>query len=442
MTGSYHYLIEPLLGSALLGLAGGLMGGFILVRRLSLLGDTIAHAVLPGVVIGFAWQMEKTASGLFVGALVAGLLAALLTGAIRQTTILKEDTAQGILLGGFYAVGILLLRLVQNAGTGGSTGIEGFLFGQAAALTRADVYVIATVTLAAVLLVVVFYRTLLVVSFDAVFAAAIGWSPRLWQSLILFLLALAVVVSLQAVGAVLAPALLIIPPATAALLTKRFPALLVLSSALGLLAGVGGCLLSLTRTGLATGPLIVLCSAACFAIAFMVAPQRGVLWQVLRHRGTRRRMLLEHGVKAVFQAWEDRDFAPDPIPVAAVRQRFSGSNWQLATSIRHMRQRGWLTHDGQPVTAGPPPPEPGLKLSPTGWQHASSVVRKHRLWELYLSHAAAIAPDHVHDDADTIEHILNDEQVTELMARLNHPHHDPHGRWIPQVDSPYPAPRP
>ena len=160
-----------LIGSILLGISCGLMGGFIVVRKMALFGDTLSHAVLPGVALGFLWDMEKDPVAIFIGATLAGLLGGAMVALIRQTTRLKEDTALGIVLASFFAVGICLLTRIQKM-PGNKGGLDEFLFGSAASIGRSDIILMAVVTSLAVLLVGLFYKEFLVTSFDAAFARA------------------------------------------------------------------------------------------------------------------------------------------------------------------------------------------------------------------------------------------------------------------------------
>ena len=135
-----------LLGSMLLGITCGLLGSFIVVRKMALVGDALSHAVLPGVAIGFLWNMSKDPVAIFIGATVAGLLGTVVVRLITDTTRLKDDTALGLVLATFFAVGICLLTMIQRLPTGNKSGIDKFLFGQAAAMGPGDIKLMAVVT--------------------------------------------------------------------------------------------------------------------------------------------------------------------------------------------------------------------------------------------------------------------------------------------------------
>ncbi|MEZ0389168.1 MAG: metal ABC transporter permease, partial [Verrucomicrobium sp.] len=163
-----------LAGCMLLGLNCGLLGGFIVVRRLSLVGDTLSHAVLPGVALGFMWNMTKDPVAILVGATLVGALAMLVVNVITRTTKLKQDTALGLVLSSFFAVGLCLVSIIQQLPTGNKSGLDKFFFGQAAAVSEGDLWLLSGTTLASLGFLVVCYRGLLTLSFHRGFGETLG----------------------------------------------------------------------------------------------------------------------------------------------------------------------------------------------------------------------------------------------------------------------------
>ena len=215
------------IGSVLLGISCGLLGCFIVVRKMALVGDTLSHAVLPGVAVGFLfsgvsasglfdWSFDvanitKNPALIFCGAVVAGVAGTFLVNTLKQTTKIKEDSALGLTLASFFAVGICLLTMIQDLPTGNKSGIDKFMFGQAAAIDEDDIRLMLAVTLLIVAVVFVFYKELLVTSFDAGFARSIALPSEWIHHGLMLLVAFAVVIALQAVGVVLVSAMLITP---------------------------------------------------------------------------------------------------------------------------------------------------------------------------------------------------------------------------------------
>ena len=247
-----------LIGAALLGAISGMLGAFAVLRRQSLLGDALSHAALPGVCLGFLIAGGRDLGSVMVGAFATGALAALVMMLIVRRTTLKTDAALGIVLSVFFAVGIVLLTVIQTQGGSGSLGLMTFLFGQAAAILRSDLWVMGGIGLVALLLVLAFWKEFKLVSFDAAFARAQGFPVTALEAVLTVMVALAIVVGLQLVGVVLMVALLIAPAAAARQWTNSLGGMVLLSAAIGAASGAGGALVSATTRGLATGPVIVL----------------------------------------------------------------------------------------------------------------------------------------------------------------------------------------
>ncbi|MCW5552493.1 MAG: metal ABC transporter permease [Verrucomicrobiae bacterium] len=410
------------LGSVLLGITCGLLGSFIVVRKMALVGDALSHAVLPGVALGFLWHTSKDPLAIFIGATVAGLLGTVVVGLVQQTTRLKEDTALGMVLATFFAVGVCLMTMIQRLPTGNKSGLEKFLFGQAAAIGPDDLQLMAVVTGLTLLAVFVLYKEFLVTSFDEGFARASGFPARVIHYTLMLLLAGAVVIALQAVGVVLVSAMLITPAAAAYLLTDRMNRMLWLSAGFGMLAGVAGAFFSFLGPSLPTGPFMVLGATAVFGGAFFFGPRHGLVTRWWRQRSRAQRVQRENTLKSVYHVLEGRQFQGEGVSLRELAERrretVEEARQQAAELCRHALAT--LHEEGNLIF-----------LTPAGWQLACAIVRNHRLWELYLTNAAQIAADHVHEDAERIEHVLGEEVVRELERRLDYATQDPHGRPIP-----------
>ena len=413
-----------LLGSMLLGITCGMLGSFIVVRKMALVGDALSHAVLPGVAIGFLWNMSKDPVAIFIGATVAGLLGTVVVRLITDTTRLKDDTALGLVLATFFAVGICLLTMIQRLPTGNKSGIDKFLFGQAAAMGPSDIKLMAVVTALTLVVILLFYKEFLVTSFDPGFARAAGLPAQAAHYALMLLLAFAIVIALQAVGVVLVSAMLITPAAAAYLLTDRLHHMLWLSSLFGLLAGALGSFVSFLGPNFPTGPFMVLAATSVFALAFLFGPRHGVINRWLRQRSRSARIQRENTLKSIYHVLEGRDFKGEGVSMRELAERRRETVEEAARQSASLRRHGLATlgEEGNLVF-----------LTPGGWQVACNIVRNHRLWELYLTHAAQIAPDHVHDDAEKIEHVLGDEVVRQIERRLEDATRDPHGRAIPSL---------
>jgi ABC-type Mn2+/Zn2+ transport system permease subunit/Mn-dependent DtxR family transcriptional regulator len=423
-------------GSLLLGVCCGLLGSFIVVRKMALVGDALSHAVLPGVALGFLWGMTKDPVAIFIGATLAGLLGTAVVGFIQHTTRLKEDTALGMVLAGFFAVGICLLTMMQRLPAGNKSGLDKFLFGQAAAIGAGDVQLMAVVTALTLAALAVFYKEFLVTSFDPGFARVCGFPVRLLHHALMLLLAFAVVIALQAVGVVLVSAMLITPAAAAYLLTDRMHRMLLLAAVFGMFAGVAGAFLSFLGNNLPTGPFMVLGASGVFGLAFLFGPRHGVVSRWWRQASRRQRTRRENTLKSVYHVLEARAFRGEGVTLTELAERRRETEEEIHQQVGELQRHRLATlhDDGQLVL-----------LTPEGWRRAAAIVRNHRLWELYLTQSANIAADHVHEDAEKIEHVLGEETVRQLERQLAFATRDPHGREIPgiaQIEEAVARPRP
>jgi manganese/zinc/iron transport system permease protein len=409
-----------LVGASLLGALGGAIGCFALLRRQSLLGDALAHAALPGVCIAFLLTGQKTPLPLFVGALGAGLAGALLILAVVRWSRIKEDSAIGIVLSVFFGLGIVLLTRIQKLPLGNQSGLDKFLFGQAATLVEEDLRLMAVLGTAVLALLALFYKELKLLTFDRAFGETLGLPMRRLEVLLTLLLVVVVVVGLQTVGVVLMVATLITPAAAARQWTDRLGMMLLLAGGLGAASGAVGAVASSQFERLPTGPVIVLAASVVLVVSLLLAPGRGIVWTALRERRVGGRIRRENVLKDLYLAGERGGGWERPV------------SWAYAMGERG-QTRGELQRSLQPLflralVADAPG---GLRLTEQGRAEAERVVRKHRLWEVYLTRRLDLPADHVHRDAEAMEHALSDQAVDDLEARLGFPAVDPHGRPIP-----------
>lgn len=289
-----YTLRNIVLGSALLGLVAGTLGSFSVLRRQSLIGDTVAHAALPGICAAFLLTGTRDTLGLLVGGGLSGLAASLLALAILRSSRLKEDAALGVTFSAFFGVGIALLTAIQQSGDAAQAGLEGFLFGQAAGLTAGDVTRFAVLGALALGAVALAHKELKVALFDPAFAAVQGWPVGGLTALSTALTVLAVMLGLQTVGVVLMAAMLIAPAVAARQWTRSLGAMLALAGVFGALSGGLGAGLSLAvGEGLPTGAVTVLTATALALGSLLLAPGRGLIAGLLHGRRVRARLLGE-----------------------------------------------------------------------------------------------------------------------------------------------------
>lgn len=272
-----------IIGAILLGIASGVLGCFAVLRQQSLLGDTLAHAALPGVCIGFLIAGTRDLGWIMAGALASSVVAALFVLVLTRRTRIKTDAALGSTLGITFAAGVVLLTYIQGQSNASQGGLDTFLFGQAAATLRSDLWLMGGVTLTAVALVLGCWKQFKLVTFDPQFAGSIGLPVALLEGVLTAMIALAVVVGLQMVGVVLMTSMVIAPAVAARQWVKRLEHMVVLAVAVGIFSGLAGALVSASARHLATGPLVVLAATAIVVVSILFARGRGVLWEKIRH---------------------------------------------------------------------------------------------------------------------------------------------------------------
>ncbi|WP_036714125.1 metal ABC transporter permease [Paenibacillus ehimensis] len=286
-----------LMGSMLLGLSSGVLGSFAYLRKQSLMGDALAHAALPGVCIAFMLTGSKSIFFFLLGAIVAGLAATFGIGYVTRNSRIKQDTALGIVLSVFFGLGIVLLTKIQHGGSGNQSGLDKFLFGQAASMVLSDVITMAVVALLLTMVCALLFKEFKLLSFDPGFAKGIGLPVAFLDQFMMFLIVVAVVVGIQAVGVVLMSALLITPAVSARYWTEKLGVMVALSGVFGALSGFFGTLLSGMANNMPTGPLTVLAATLFFVVSVLFAPCRGLLAKLLERIAVKRSVLNERELR-------------------------------------------------------------------------------------------------------------------------------------------------
>jgi len=395
-----------LLGSLLLGVTGGLLGSFALLRKRSLMGDALAHAALPGVVIAFLITGSKSIGPLLVGASISGIVGVLLVQAIVQKSRIKPDAALGLVLTVFFGAGIVLLTHVQRQPIGNQSGLDKFLFGQAASLVSEDLWVMGAISLTVLLFVVLFFKEFRLLCFDADYLTSLGFNAKRIDLLLMGLLVLAVMVGLQAVGVVLMAAMLITPAAAARFWTNRLNGMAIAAAIFGGISGVAGTFVSALAPRVPTGPVMVLTATFLFVVSAVAAPKRGLLAKWRLHQTNQQQVAEQHVLRACIELQEQH---PDLALCSfdELIQHVDDSPAHVRRTIKSLSKKKNVQITDNAVS-----------LTTKGQLEALHIVKTHRLWEHYLVHRARLRPDHVHRDADEMEHILSKRVLDELEKIL------------------------
>jgi ABC-type Mn2+/Zn2+ transport system permease subunit/Mn-dependent DtxR family transcriptional regulator len=413
----------------LVAVACAWVGCFLILQGLALLGDAISHTVLLGIVLAALVTGQAAGGAMFLAAAITGVVTALLIEGLHRATRIKEDAAMGIVFTSLFALGVLLLSLFAQRA---HLDAQHVLFGQlefvssgprvpgAARLPWAVVQMAGIVALLLAALVA-FYKQLLVVAFDPLLAQSLGVNPRAVRYAMLAMLSLTVVGAFSSVGAVLVVGMLITPAATAALLTSRLHHMLLAATLVAAASAVAGIHLAYWLDVSAAG-MMVCAATGLFMLAFVASPKSGLLPRALKKARQRLRIEEENLIRGLL-----RPMAPAAATPAAAATRGGDTRWPTRwrqnRALARLRWRGLIERAAQ---GG------GYRLTPMGLAEAHRLDRAHRLWETYLVEQMGLPSDHVHETAEQLEHLLNQQLVEHVDDALGHPVTDPHGAPIPR----------
>lgn len=272
-----YTLLIIVIGTMFLGVVNGVLGVFTVLKKQALVGDALSHATLPGVVLAFIFTGVKDMWILLLGAAISSIIAMLLIQVIKMVSKTKDDSSLSLVLSSFFGIGQVLLLFIQNNGDAASAGLQNFIFGQAATMLLSDVLLIIGISLIVLLLILLFYKELKLFVFNRDYFHSLGFSKNLMSGLLTILTVLVVTISIRTVGVILMSAFLIAPSVSSRQWSNKLSMNLVLAGIFGVIAGVGGTLISSQVTNLPTGPVIVLVLSLIVGISLLFAPKRGII---------------------------------------------------------------------------------------------------------------------------------------------------------------------
>jgi manganese/zinc/iron transport system permease protein len=407
--------------------ACAIVGCYLVLRRMSLMGDAIAHAVLPGLVVAFLFTGSLNVGGMFLGAFAVGLLTTFLTQTLHRQGGVAADASMGVVFTTLFAIGVVLLRRYA-----GNVDLDPdcVLQGQLALIPGYTVDVLgyavprAAISIGIVLVlnfafVVLLWKELKITSFDPGLATTMGLRSGLIHYLLMAMVAGTTVAAFEAVGSILVIAMLIVPAATAHLLTDRLSSMLWVSAAIGTLAAYLG-FLAFARWNPDMEPagMIAVAAGVVFSVTVLVAPRYGLLSTLWRNLQTASRIVREDILAMLYRLEElnvHRTMQPRNALLAV------GGGVAAAAALWQLIRRGLVQRvDG------------GLALTNLGRDRAKHLVRSHRLWEAYLVEYLGLPLDHVHAPAERMEHYIGQRLQEQIAAGLPQEETDPHGRSIPR----------
>ena len=408
-----------IIGTTLLGLAAGLVGTFLILRKRALLSDTLSHATLPGIalafiVITYLGGDGKNLFALITGAAVFSVLGTASVILVQKYSRLKDDAALGIVLSVYFGLGIALLGMATRMESGTAAGLSSFIYGKTASMLFFDAVLIGATALGSAIVCIILFKEFTVICFDYSFAATQGWPVVRLDFLMMTLVVIVTVIGLQAVGLILVVALLIIPPSAARFWTHNLKKMLILSGFFGALSGLLGSTFSALMANLPAGAVIVIMAAAVFIFSLAFGTTSGLIHQMIERRRLTGKVARENLLRKMYELYELRK----PVGTAAGAEAgfhfedlLTARAWspvQLRRTLKTAHADGLIQFSGRQR----------YTLTERGLDEAYQIVRKHRLWEAYLITHADIAPSQVDWGADAIEHVLDQDMIRKLENML------------------------
>jgi len=406
-------------------------GALLVLRRMSMMGDAISHAVLPGLAIAFLITHSRDPLTMFLGATIIGIVTAFAVESVQKLGGTDSGTAMGVVFTTLFALGMILIRQALDHvhldadcvlyGDIGSAATDAAL---SDTLLSHAVIVNGGMLLVNALLVTLLYKEFKISSFDEALATTQGINATLMHYLLMTMTAATTVAAFETVGSILVIAMLIVPGATAYLLTDRFGVMLVLSVALGALAAVSGHVAAITVPtwfgfeDTLTSASMAFMSGVIFLVVWVVAPRHGLANKFIDRARLSLRILREDALGLLYRLEELHMTERSVMAPKLLREAMGATALGARLALLGLVRSGQVRHDDE-----------GYALTEVGRRRARSLVRTHRLWESYLAEEGAIAPEDVHAEADRLEHAH--ELADKVAARLGHPDRDPHGEPIP-----------
>jgi ABC-type Mn2+/Zn2+ transport system permease subunit/Mn-dependent DtxR family transcriptional regulator len=410
----YDYALRALFASIMVGVTCGVLGCFVILKRMALIGDALSHAILPGVVAGFILFGHHPLA-MFVGAVISGLFTSIVITWVQRNSITKDDSSIGIVFTAMFALGIIGISWITKK-EGVHLDMKDFLFGNVLGVTNQDLALTYLIGFFVILCIVSFFKYFFVSTFDPTIAATLGVAVALIHYFTMFLLSITIVASLQSVGVILVVAMLIIPGSTAYLLTNKLKTMLWISAIVGALSAVVGLWIAIL-TELTPGPLMALCGTFFFVLALLFSPQRGVV--VKSYNLLIKRLIIKQ--EDILKFIQNQSQQSIPVDKKVLQNQLLLGRFKISYLLKQLINRKLVKNI-----------EGYFQLTEEGAAMANQLIRAHRLWETYLSEKMGVPMDKVHSSAEDMEHIQKKEFWDEVNKDLGFPTKDPHGSPIPE----------
>jgi manganese/zinc/iron transport system permease protein len=411
-----------------------LLGNYLVLRRMSMMGDAISHAVLPGLAIAFIITGSRGSLPMLVGATLIGIVTAFLIQAIYRLSGLDKGASMGVIFTTLFALGLILIR---QAADHVDLDPSCVLYG-AIELTPLDTYnwgafeiPLAAVTNGAMLLfnlafVLFFFKELKITSFDPDLATTIGINADLLHYALMTLVAATTIAAFESVGSILVIAMLIVPGAAAHLLTDRLGIMLGVSMVIAALAAVLGHLGAITVPtwfgfrDTSTAGMMAVMVGVLFLLVFLLAPRYGIMNRLAQQARLALKIVGDDILGLLYRFQEMAPVGAMPMQTNDVRQALK-KDLSVRLALWRLTRRRWIEQDGS-----------GIKLTAEGFEKGRRLIRSHRLWESFFCDKMGYCETDVHTPAHQLEHFTDGDMRNRLADAADRPQQDPHRRRIPR----------
>ncbi len=411
-------LQKALLGSLFISICAALVGVFTYYQKKSLVGDAVAHSVFPGICMAFIISGTKNPIFLLLGAFIAGWLSIISFDFLLRDKRIKSDAALASVLSVFFGLGILLLNHIQNGGNANQIGLQHFLMGNVAAMSSQDVMTYGLISSFVSLVIILFFPVFKLISFNKDFAHSKGYKVKSIQFLFSSLIVICIAIGINAVGVILMAALLITPASSARWWSNKLERIAILAVLFSVISATIGAYISFSYARMPAGPWMVIILSVIALLSILFSYPKGVIYGMLRRRKAQEKMLVENVLKSFYHI-EERE-GEELISAVQLANTRSYDGAKLSLALRKLKKRSLVLVSGQ-----------NYQLSKEGRAEAKRIIRLHRLWELYLGSKLNFKKDHVHNDAEAIEHIITPEIEKQLIEELGEPEIGLHNDKIP-----------
>jgi len=427
-----------IVASILCGIACALVGNFLVLRKLSLIGDALSHAVLPGIAASFLWFGSRSPWVALLGAGLIGVLSVWLIEVVRGIGRIEESAAIGVVFTALFALGIVMISRVEHVDLDPSCVLYGNLETIVLETITTPLGEIPSVVLELgciglfnALCTLVFWKWWTLSTFDTTLAKAQGVPVRFLSYLLASMVAMTCVVCFRAVGNILVVAMLIVPSAIAWMLTNRLQSMVFCSLLVAIASSVVGHLLAISLPHLlgfksANSAAMVAVVSGCFLVlAIFVGPKQGLIWRWLHQRELLRRILAEDILALLYrhveaQGSENLSAADQALSIERISSKLQAPSQAILSALSDLAAKRWVSGQGK-----------SWNLTQSGYQQAQVLIRTHRLWEHFLREETGISDPRLHASAESLEHYTSSQLRESLGQFTGGPTVDPHGKQIP-----------